>query len=52
MLVPLILILGLVLLYTGLLLVNAKTKRPEGCNDVCSGCKLENCFVRGEQNVE
>jgi hypothetical protein len=45
--IPIVIILIVVGLYILSFVLNEKTEKPEGCEDIsCSGCKVDNCATR------
>jgi hypothetical protein len=45
--IPIVIILVVVGLYVLSFVMNEKTEKPEGCEDIsCSGCKVDNCATR------
>ena len=54
-LLGLLVILGLVGLYILFYLLNKKTPKPEGCENLeedCEGCQITSCLNRKEKKVE
>jgi hypothetical protein len=46
-LIAVIIIVVIVGLYVWSYMLNEKTEKPEGCEDIsCSGCKVNNCATR------
>lgn len=46
-LIAVIIIVVIVGLYVWSYMLNEKTEKPEGCEDIsCSGCKANNCATR------